>query len=142
MRSLAYWKLPDSSSEVIDGVPLVGQRYRAEKFLLGELVSHKGKTIDDLIKESVNHHLESSNYNNTDQLARVLSSVGIETQPLQGHFTVIDELMQRRHQIVHRADRDETGGPGKHKVKSISKSQIASWVQAVDSFTKDVLNLV
>lgn len=140
LRSLSYWKLPDAQKDTIDRIPLVGGKSNAAKFLLGELVAHKGKTVDDLIKESVNQYLERSNYNNIEEITSLLSSIGIDPINVNGEFSVLTELMSRRHQIVHRADIDTSGGQGNHKVKSISVAVVNKWVESVEQFGTSVLN--
>lgn len=140
LRSLSYWKLPGAQKDTIDKIPLVGSKGGAAKFLLGELVAHKGKTIDDLIKESVNQYLERSNYNNVEEIAILLSSIGIDPINVNGEFSVLTELMSRRHQIVHRADIDISGGQGNHKVRSISVVIVNKWIESVEKFGASVLS--
>lgn len=143
LRSLSYWKLPLASREIIDKVPIVGTNGSApKKFFLGELVVHKGKSVDDLIKESVYEYLERSNYNNTEEIASLMSAIGVEVANVNAKFAILDELMARRHQIVHKADYDESGGAGNHKVKSIGVAQVKKWVESVESFGSTLLDEV
>jgi hypothetical protein len=142
LRSLAYWKLPLAGKNVIDSVPLVGSGGDAKKFFLGELVAHRGKTVDQLIKESVNEHLERSNYNNTNELASFLESIGVVVGIVNGRFKDLDALMSRRHQIVHRGDIDETGGSGNSRVRSIGRSTVWTWISAVEDFSQVTLGQV
>src|SRR5437867_708503 len=69
LRSIAYWKLPVASASVLNDIPLVGLGPNPKKFLLGDLDSHRGKSIFDVIKESVDAHLAQSNFNNTVEIA-------------------------------------------------------------------------
>jgi len=142
LRSLSYWKLPEAGKETIDKIPLIGSQGNPKKFLLGELVGHKGKSVDALIKESVDQYLERSNYNNVEEVSGNLASIGINPANVNEDFSILEELMGRRHQIVHRADIDSTGGQGKHRVRSISVSQIEKWVQSVENFGSAVLDEV
>ena len=142
LRSLAYWKLPLAGKNAIDSVPLVGSGGDAKKFFLGELVAHRGKSVDQLIKESVNEHLERSNYNNTTELASFLESIGVTVGRVNGRFTDLDALMSRRHQIVHRGDIDETGGRGNSRIRSIGRSSLWVWISAVEEFSQSTLDQV
>jgi hypothetical protein len=65
---IAYWKLPSATPETLSKIPLVSQA-PAIKFNLGDLAAHRGSTIDEVIKSSVNGYLERSNFNNTDAIA-------------------------------------------------------------------------
>ena len=54
LRSLLVWRAPLGSKDLIDTYPLAGSaRKHTERFLLGSLVAHKGKTVDMLIEQSV-----------------------------------------------------------------------------------------
>lgn len=135
LRSLSYWKLPLADRETIDKVPIVGSNGSSpKKFLLGELVEHRNKKIDELIKESVDEYLERSNYNNTGEIAALMPAIGVQVKNISAEFKILEELMARRHQIVHRADIDESGGAGNHKVKSIGVTQVHKWIESVESF--------
>ena len=140
LRSIAYWKLPQAGKDVIDRIPLKGLPRNAAKFSLGELVAHKGKTVDDLIKQSVDEFLERSNYNNTQELASFLTSVGVDATLVNGRFADLEELMSRRHQIVHRGDIDESGGRGNSRVRSLGRSPVVLWIGAVEEFSTATLN--
>ena len=58
LRSMARQRIAASQSLVLDDIPLVGtsRSGRAEKFFLGELDGHRGKTVDQLIQESVENY--------------------------------------------------------------------------------------
>lgn len=117
----------------------MGSEGHAKKFWLGELVQHKGKTVDDVIAESVHQHLERANYNNADEICSFLSSIGVTPAEVSGSLPELERLMWRRHQIVHRADRDETGGRGMHRIRSMGRRRVRTWADAVESFAGEVL---
>jgi hypothetical protein len=139
LRSLAYWKLPSASGEVLAKIPLIATG-PAAKFSLGDLSAHRGKAVDAVISESVNGYLERSNYNNTDEVASLLTSIGVSVVRVSTHFTQLAEVMSRRHLIVHRADRDETGGRGNHSVRSIGPVTVSNWITGVEGFGIALLN--
>jgi hypothetical protein len=139
LRSLAYWKLPSANAETLDKIPLVTAA-PAIKFSLGALTAHRGKTVEEVITASVNGYLERSNYNNVEEIASFLGSIGVTVANVNGQFPVLEELMKRRHQIVHRADRDETGGRGRHAVRSIGRHKVGKWADAAEAFCNAVLD--
>lgn len=139
LRSLAYWKLPQASADVLNQIPLVSIA-PATRFALGALAAHRGQTVDDVITASVNGYLERSNYNNPDEVAAFLQSIGVEVARVNGWFGTLDELMKRRHQIVHRADRDETGGRGRYAVRSIGRKKVRQWIDTAEGFGNAVLD--
>lgn len=142
LRSIAYWKLPAASAQTLGKIPLVSYG-PAVKFTLGDLSTLRGKTVDEVIESSVNGYLERSNYNNTNEVASFLESVGIDVNKVDAHFPNIEPVMKRRHQIVHRADRDDTAaGRGHHHVTSIGVGTVENWISSIEAFCNTVLNEV
>lgn len=140
LRSLAYWKLPLATTQVLDQIPFAGGT--ATKITLGTLSSQRGKSVDDVIKESVDASLERSNYNNASEVCAILQSIGLHTTPVQPYMQLIEEAMKRRHQIVHRADANPSSGRGNHKVASISPNTVNIWIKNTEDFVASVLNQV
>ena len=141
LRSIAYWRLPLAGQDVLDKIPLCTAA-PAIKFSLGALTVHRGKTIDEVLGASVSAYLERSNYNNCDEVSALLSSVGVDPQQVNGQFALVTEIMERRHQIVHRADRQEAQGRGNHTVRSIGRAKVRSWIAATRTFLNAVLDRV
>ncbi|MFN7756049.1 MAG: hypothetical protein ACK50B_15695 [Betaproteobacteria bacterium] len=137
LRSLAYWKLPGAQAAVLDQIPIVGGT--AIKVSLGTLSAHRGKTIDQLIKASTDASLERSNYNNPSEVSALLQSVGLSTAPLAPYMAILEDAMQRRHRIVHRADENPNAGRGNHRVASISPQTLDAWIANTEGFVRDVL---
>ena len=140
LRSVAEWKLPLASQDVLKDIPLVGQKGRAEKFYLGDLVKHRNKTIHRLFKESVSAYLEKSNYNNIGEVKHLLKSCSIGTENVSKYFNDLGKLMARRHHIVHRIDRNDRPGRGHHRAKPINHGYVHHWRGVVSSFITEVLN--
>ena len=135
LRSIAHWKLPMAAGKVLDEVPLAGLGQNPKKFLLGDLTSFRGKTVDEVLTESVHAHLEQSNYNNTRDISTMLMNVGIDVTKVNATFVELQTLMERRHQIVHRADRQaKVVGSGDHEVRGINKDIARDWAAAVNKF--------
>jgi hypothetical protein len=139
LRSLAYWKLPAAAANVLENVPLVGGT--AIKFTLGSLAAHRGKSVDDLIKESTDASLERSNYNNPGEVTNLLQALGLNTAPLATFMPTLDQAMKRRHQIVHRADANPNPQPGRgnHRVASITPNTLDGWTENTERFVAAVL---
>lgn len=137
LRSLAYWKLPTAAPAVLDNIPLVG--VKGTKFSLGNLSTHRGKSVADVIKESVDASLERSNYNNSSEVVSLLTAIGLNTAPVTPYLATLEETMKRRHQIVHRADANSTAGRGNHKVSSINPATLDEWILNVENFASAVL---
>ena len=135
LRGILEWRLPEQAEEALNAVPLVGGTAgRPEKFLLGKLAAHRGKTVDALISESITSSLSRSNFNSVHEICTTLTSVGLDTVPCQPQFPQLTAFMERRHQIVHRADRNPNFGPGHQAATSIGRHTIREWTDAVQAF--------
>jgi hypothetical protein len=139
LRSIELWKLPTAPEDRLNLVPLVGLQGRPERFSLGKLAQHRGKSIDNLIGQSVQAHLDRATYNDTSDVARVLELAGVPPAHVQHHFAALAEMMKRRHQIVHQADRNEKTGRGQYQAQSLSTTSVKNWVDAVEAFVTDCL---
>ena len=142
LRSLAYWKLPDAPANFLAGLPLASLG-TSTKFSLGDLSSHRGESVDDVITKSVDAYLERSNYNNTTEVSSLLVNIGLNVALVNSTYPLLGEVMQRRHQIVHRADRDENAeGRGNHKVRTIGRATVDRWIDNINAFATAVLDQV
>jgi RiboL-PSP-HEPN len=139
LRTLASELLPAVDGNSLQDIPLAGSGSfgRSEKFVLGQLVQHRGKTVDDLLRESVSEYLSRSNYNNTTEIALLLTRLGFKPEEHNERFAEIDQMIQRRHQIVHRADRvDESGTP---VLQPIEREQVTAWLAATHGLTASLM---
>jgi RiboL-PSP-HEPN len=144
LRSLATVFLPIADEQVLDSIPLVGtgQTGHPEKFFLGKLAAHRGKTVDDVITESVRQYLEYSNYNNASDIAGLLRKIGVDASGVKDMFADIERIIKRRHQIVHRADRVQAKGSGHHYAQSINPEQVRASSEVIRDFMRTILGEV
>jgi hypothetical protein len=150
LRNVALWLLPIAGEETLNKVPLAGAAGRVEKFQLGRLAEHRGKKVDDVIRESVEAHMERSTFNNVTEIMSFLESVnvklpsraeaessstGIPRLPIEGHaLSLLDAMIKRRHHIVHRADKAKTG----EGLQEITETDVTSWLAATMMFTLSI----
>lgn len=104
LRSILAWKLPESSPDEIDKIPLLGQMQKTPaKFNLGSLVMFKDLSVDQLIRKSIHDHLDKwVSFNDVAQIHSVLRICGIDLGSFD--YATLGSIMLRRHEIVHRAD--------------------------------------
>lgn len=142
LRSIASVLLPYSDEATLNVIPLVGTSGsgRAEKFFLGKLAAHREKSVLALIKESVDEHLLHATYNDTSQIATLLKSLDVALDKVQDGFPVLDALIKRRHQIVHRADRSQPTQDPQEKVQQISAETVEEWIAVATSFVAAILS--
>jgi len=71
---------------------------------LGSLAAHRGKTIDELLKEAVGEYLDRESFPTCDSVENILRSMNLDTEPFKFLYPGLSSMMRRRHQIVHNAD--------------------------------------
>ena len=108
---------------VLDKIGLLGSPGRAEKFFLGKLATHRGKTVNQLIAESVEAHLDKRSFSNTDDISQLLGSVGVPVNEVDQCYPSLSELMSKRHDIVHTGDQKPADKPGERDTKPIEPEQ-------------------
>lgn len=137
IRSLAEIRLPFAQAAVLRTIPLIdtGDESKA-KFDLGDLVGHRERTVDYVIRKSVVAHLSRTTYNNVEQLAFTLDQLGLPRKLLAAHGSNLAALMSRRHHIAHRADRGERG---EGYLRAIDLTTVSTWVQSVEEFGESLL---
>lgn len=139
LRSVARWKLPSAGAAALEDIPLAGlgtpgNRGKAPKFGLDELLRFRSSSVKKVIEQSVEAHLERSNYNNTKEVSGVLERIGVDVSKVNKRFAELTKLMDRRHNIVHRADANPLKGSGHHQAKSISPGEVETWAQVIEEF--------
>jgi len=150
LRNVALWLLPIAGEESLNKIPLAGVTGRAEKFQLGKLAEHRGKKIDDVIRESVAAYMHHSTFNNVTEIISFLDSVTVRLPsreeidsspseisrlPIDGDVIgLLDAMMKRRHHIVHRADKAKAGD----SLQEITEIDVMSWLAATMMFTLSI----
>ncbi|MGJ4747304.1 HEPN domain-containing protein [Leptospira sp. SA-E8] len=141
IRSILKWRLPEQKGTSLNRVPLKGLNSNGhpEKFYLGRLEEFRDLTVSELIRDSVHEFVNRSSFSSTDDIASILESVGIDLEELRSFFPTLQELIVRRHNIVHRADRNDRTGSGHHHVKSIGRHHVNIWIKTVDEFCNKLI---
>ena len=119
-----------------------------ERFSLVDLAAFRGRTVDELIAQSVEEHLERSSFNHPGEIDEVLAKIEFGYRIEKPLTDALASLMIRRHAIAHRFDREVDGlvGPGPNlRVRSIGgkpidPNSVAKWIKAVQEFGEDILS--
>jgi hypothetical protein len=141
LRSVALVYLPRAAPHSLDQVPLAGlsKNNRPEKFLLGELVRFRDCTVKEVVAASISEHLDRRSFAGIDDIAGLLEAMGMDITSVRSSFPQLDDLIKRRHQIVHQADRATSTGRGKHWAAPINPDLVEQWKDAVRQFVVDTL---
>jgi hypothetical protein len=118
LRGLCEWKMPSANPDAFSDIPLVGTRGKT-RFGLTELAGLRGRTVDEIITESVTEFLEKETYNHPGDIKAALEMIGIDAKIVNKYSRPLAAIMSRRHWIAHRADRKRFRRPGDHPVMSL-----------------------
>jgi len=123
-------------------IPLYGQssfRNRKEKFSLEELAKYRGKSVDEVISNSIDEYLNTLSFNHSRDITDTFARLDLQQSSLQKYYPELDEMISRRHQIVHEADL-------KRNLKStelepVKMEKIQVWVDTTADFCTEVIRL-
>ncbi len=77
LRTVAENLLPVTDENALRDIALVGSGRGKTQLQLGQLFRHRGKTVDELIRQSVAAHLERSTFNNMTEVCELLEKLGV-----------------------------------------------------------------
>ena len=137
LRSVVISAAPNMDASLLNEFPLVGSNKKQPKaFQLGSLAAHRGKTINEILDDSVKEYCNNyQTFNHLGDIKKSLAHIGVVEDDIPENYQQsLTDMTARRHKIVHQADRNEdVKGRGNHKVKSISTKQVEVFIEAVRS---------
>lgn len=129
LRSIAYEKLPSASQSELNKI--------GEKISLGKVAEYRNKTVVELINDVAYAHLERKTYNNTTEIKSALNSFSIKVD--DKIIKNMEIVMQRRHKIVHRADRGNKEDGEIGRITAIQSTHVSKWADDVELFVDSIL---
>jgi hypothetical protein len=142
LRTMASILLPEANKDALEKVRLKGSN--ADKFTLSELIQYKGKLVDEVIRESVEEYLERSTFSRIDDIIDLMRRLGFKESEYknQALFAALGNMIKRRHQIVHRADRPDISGLVEQPAQAIAAHEVLEWIEATQQFIMNVLDII
>jgi hypothetical protein len=134
------FRAPHWGDEFLNRVSLSGlsETGRATKFSLGNLTKFRGQSVDDVLKISIEEYLTKQSFNNTSDLSGAIENSGLTVnQNIRNHYPLLEQMISRRHQIVHNADRNLNSSSISYN--SISLGKVRKWKNAVDDFSVEII---
>jgi hypothetical protein len=139
LRSALEWRWPETRSRaLLEDVPVLGRKRRT-RIELSDLLPHRGMFVHDLIRLSVEAHVERMSFNNLGDVKLALRRIGLDAQLVAPHETPLASVMARRHQIVHRADLLDSRGSGHDAAESLGHETVQGWFSAVEHLCERVV---
>ena len=130
VRYIAGARLPEATEAVLNDIPLAGMG-RATKFGLGSLVVHRGTSVNALLAASVEAHLARESFNSVTEILAMLQRCGVDTSKLRLRCAILDQMIQRRHKIVHEGDHVKDRKRWSQAPRELSRRQVEVWFRSV-----------
>ncbi len=141
LRSLAAWKLPSAPTTSLEKILIVVSEDKIkEKITLDELAAHRGQTVAAVVDRSIAKHLENSTYNNVKDVVGLLGRIEVDCKMDDGLKSKLAAMMNRRHWIAHRVDRNPRSGAGHQAARAISRSIVVTWIGSVEVLGTAILD--
>lgn len=144
LRSILKLRLPEvGSKETLKKIPLISSSNndrRNTKFELGELMEYKGETIQTIIEKSIEKYFDEVSFNDVSDITANLSSINIilTDEIKERYFSTITQMIKRRHNIVHQADRSVTNDYRIGSAKKIDLPTVENYILVVDEFMNEI----
>lgn len=102
---LEYILTKNCTSEELKGMSFLGTCGKhQEKITLSELLQYRKKTVEQIITESIQENLSCTSFNNYQDIVSWSKKIKIDLSKFNEEEK-INKLIQRRHKIVHEADK-------------------------------------
>ena len=134
LRDVISEILPGTNNqEALEHISLPGSYGQSEKFNLKELLKYREKTVSDLIAEAVKSYMSGVSFGNYGCILQWLNRINIKIDGFgekQNSISDINDMINRRHKIVHEADSNPKKGQGQHSAAAINIETVKKWKKA------------
>ena len=134
---IAEWLPKKGDKRAIDGISLPTSESRAEKFMLGALLDFSEQKVSDLISAAVQKHMSRISFNDYTDICSWLGKIEIDLSAFKEQ-ELINNMIKRRHKIVHETDAHQKGGQGNHYATSINMRTVKAWENATINLVNEV----
>ncbi len=125
---LIHWYPIKADSKALSEVSLAGSDGRTSKYSFDRFASFSGKTVDEVISESVREHFSRMSFNSYKDIDSRLKKIGLSLGAYKRQAE-IDALIQRRHKVVHEVDLMQDESSGKSRTRPIKSAQVRIWME-------------
>lgn len=138
LRSHLILNIDSFDDDTLDayGFPSEHKR-RQEKISLSQLAKYGELDISSFVKDTVRDRIERyETFNSVGDIKNAIQKCGYNIEPIENHdFSYLAAMISRRHQIVHKADRNDiAGGRGHHRTASVSGYTVSNYLWATRQF--------
>lgn len=99
-----------------------------EKITLSELIQYRGKTVDEIVTESIQETLSCTSFNDYQDIVFWSKKIRIDLDKFN-EKEKLNKLIRRRHKIVHKADK--ANNKDKYALDPIYENIVKEWINIV-----------
>ncbi len=126
---VVYMLSKEPTTENLDKISfLSSEGKRKDKITLLELLQYRDKTVDELINKSIQETLNFRSFNNYNEIIAWSNQIKINLNQFDKQEKM-SRMIERRHQIVHKADKIESNGT--IKLAPIDERRVKEWIDVV-----------
>lgn len=135
---LIEWLPIRASSETLKQFPIATKAgKKAEKIFLNDLIDFRGKSVDDIICESVAESMKLRSFNSEEDIRSWCCKIGISIGDASS-IQQINKAVQRRHKIVHEADSNKSETSESSRLTAIKPADVTAWIGAYRNFVNQI----
>jgi hypothetical protein len=149
LRELLKWRLPDADAGRLASIhfripdPGKIKPKKSQSIDLKTLTElHKDKTVADVIKETIEAHLDEHTFSDRQAVSTALENLSLTPKDFAGDLNAYESAFERRHLIVHQTDRIPREGGKVGKPGDIDEAEVRAWANAVDNFVNSVIDAI
>ncbi|GHU34650.1 hypothetical protein FACS1894105_01810 [Clostridia bacterium] len=145
-RTVIIDRLKTDEKLKLPNIGLPNDKTKAEKFYVSQLVGYKDKNVKSLINESIEFYMGKESFSKFEVIASWAEKLCLnidEFKRNKKNIDTLDEMIKRRHKIVHEADQKQRKNANENNDQLESQSipkQINR--KTVDDWKKVVIQLV
>jgi hypothetical protein len=146
LRGLIEYRLPTQPARAYENVPFGNsvkdkgkEKQTKDKITIAELALAKDKSVAEVLQDATKTFLLRKTFNNMADVDDALARMGLRSKKLKLLAEDTLPMMERRHQIVHRADRSDLAEDDHGQKWHIKKDEVVRWKEAVQKFADAML---
>ena len=134
---IAEWLPKKGDKKAIDGISLPTSENRPEKFMLGTLLTFSDRMVSELISDAVQKHMSRVSFNDYTDICSWLDKIQIDLSGFK-ESDLVNNMIKRRHKIVHETDANQKNGSGNHYATPINLQTVKAWENATVSLINEI----
>ncbi|MBK7754960.1 MAG: hypothetical protein IPI35_00810 [Deltaproteobacteria bacterium] len=99
---------------------------------------HYNKTVEDVVRLALDREFSTRTYNKPIDVIQAITRLKLDTSGATLSASTLQAMMQRRHQIAHRADHNPIQGRGQHIALPLPRALFETWLDTVSKLGDDL----